>query len=108
VLVHGDYDVDGVSGAALLTLWIRRLGGTAVPFVPHRIRDGYDLGPAGLRAAASAGATLLVTCDSGTVANEAIERAVAQGLDVIVTDHHTPGERLPPAFAIVNPTPELA
>ena len=103
ILVHGDYDVDGVSAAALLTLWIRRLGGVAVPFVPHRVRDGYDFGPAGLRAAAAAGATLLVTCDSGTVAHEAVEQAVARGVDVIVTDHHTPGERLPPAFAVVNP-----
>ena len=103
ILVHGDYDVDGVSGAALLTLWIRRLGGRAVPFVPHRIRDGYDLGPAGIRAATAAGAKLLVTCDSGTVAHAAVEHAVAQGLDVIVTDHHTPGERLPAAFAVVNP-----
>ena len=103
ILVHGDYDVDGVSGAALLTLWIRRLGGRAVPFVPHRIRDGYDLGPAGIRAATAAGAKLLVTCDSGTVAHTAVEQAIAQGLDVIITDHHTPGERLPPAFAVVNP-----
>jgi single-stranded-DNA-specific exonuclease len=103
ILVHGDYDVDGVAGAALLTLWLRRLGGTAVPFVPHRIRDGYDFGPAGLRAAAAVGATLLVTCDSGTVAHGAVEEAVARGIDVIITDHHTPGDRLPPAFAVVNP-----
>jgi single-stranded-DNA-specific exonuclease len=103
ILVHGDYDVDGVSGAALLTLWLRRLGGTAVPFVPHRVRDGYDFGPAGLRAASAAGATLLVTCDSGTVAHDAVEQAVSRGIDVIVTDHHTPGHRLPPAFAVVNP-----
>ena len=60
VLVHGDYDVDGVSGTALLARWIRRMGGAAVPFVPHRIRDGYDLGPAGVEAAQTAGAVVLV------------------------------------------------
>jgi single-stranded-DNA-specific exonuclease len=103
VLVHGDYDVDGVASAALLTLWIRRLGGAAVPFVPHRLRDGYDLGEAGLEAAARAGASLLVTCDSGIRAHEAVERARSRGVDVVITDHHTPGDSLPPAVAVVDP-----
>ena len=103
VLVHGDYDVDGVCAAALLTLWIRRLGGSAVPFVPHRVRDGYDLGPAGLEATRQAGASLLVTCDSGILAHDAVSEASRQGIDVIVTDHHLPGAMLPPALAVVNP-----
>jgi len=103
ILVHGDYDVDGVCAAALLTLWIRHLGGRAEPFVPHRLRDGYDLGPAGLEAAREFEAGLLVTCDSGIVAHDAVTRAREMGLDVIVTDHHTPGETLPPALAVVNP-----
>jgi single-stranded-DNA-specific exonuclease len=104
ILVHGDYDVDGVASAALLTLWIQRLGGTAVPFVPHRTRDGYDLGESGIRAARAAGATLLVTCDSGILAHDAVAAARGAGIEVIVTDHHTPGETLPPAFAVVNPS----
>lgn len=103
VLVHGDYDVDGITAAALLTLWIRRLGGTAVPFVPHRLRDGYDLGEAGLSRAREVGAGLLVTCDSGIRAEAAVHRAGEAGIDVIVTDHHAPGDRLPPALAVVNP-----
>ncbi len=104
ILVHGDYDVDGVCAAALLTLWIRRLGGVAAPFVPHRLRDGYDLGPAGIRAAAEAGASLIVTCDSGTVAHEAVEEAKRRDLDVIVTDHHVArADSLPRALAVVNP-----
>ena len=103
VLVHGDYDVDGVSGTALLTRWIRRLGGHAVPFVPNRVRDGYDLGPAGLGAARTAGAALVVTVDSGIRAHDAVAEANASGIDVIVTDHHTPAETLPPALAVVNP-----
>jgi len=103
ILVHGDYDVDGVCAAALLTLWLKRLGSHVVPFVPHRTRDGYDLGPAGIRAAQGAGAKLLVTCDSGIVAHDAVREAQAAGIDVIVTDHHAPGDSLPPATAVVNP-----
>ncbi len=103
ILVHGDYDVDGVSGAALLTRWIRRMGGDAVPFVPNRVTDGYDLGPAGLEAARTAGATLIVTVDSGIRAHDAVAEANASGIDVIVTDHHTPADTLPPAFAVVDP-----
>ena len=103
ILVHGDYDVDGVCGAALYTLWFRRLGGTVVPFVPHRTRDGYDFGPAGLAAAQEAGATLVVTVDSGIQANAAVAEAAQHGIDVIVTDHHTVGDSLPDAVAVVNP-----
>ena len=103
VLVHGDYDVDGVCAAALLTRWIRRLGGRAEAFAPHRLRDGYDLGAGGLAAARAAGATLLVTVDCGIVAHDAVLQAREAGIDVIVTDHHAPGDRLPEALAVVNP-----
>ena len=103
ILVHGDYDVDGVSAVTLLTRWIRRVGGNVVPFVPHRTRDGYDFGDAGLSAAAAAGAGLVVTVDCGITATEAVARANAAGIDVVVTDHHTPGASLPEALAIVNP-----
>ena len=103
ILVHGDYDVDGVAGTALLTRWIRRIGGNAVPFVPHRLRDGYDFGAAGIGAAREAGADLIVTVDSGIRAHDAVADANASGLDVIITDHHTPAETLPPALSVVNP-----
>lgn len=103
VLVHGDYDVDGISGAALLTEWIRRLGGKAEAFVPHRLRDGYDLSASGVQRAVELGASLLITVDCGIVAHEWVEKATHQGVDVIVTDHHRPGATLPPAHAVVNP-----
>ncbi len=103
IFVHGDYDVDGTCAAALLTRWIRRLGGRASAFVPHRMRDGYDLGPGGLARAAEVGATLLVTVDCGIVAHGAVAEAARAGMDVVVTDHHAPGETLPPALAVVNP-----
>jgi single-stranded-DNA-specific exonuclease len=103
ILVHGDYDVDGICAAALCTRVLRRLGGRVEPFVPHRRRDGYDLSQAGVRAAAQAGATLILTGDCGIVAHDAIESANQMGIEVIVTDHHTPGPQLPPARAVVNP-----
>jgi len=103
ILVHGDYDVDGICATALLTRWLRALGGTVVPFVPHRVRDGYDFSAAGLAAAREAGASLIVTADCGTVAHEAVHEARDAGIDVIVTDHHTVADALPDATAVVNP-----
>lgn len=103
IVVHGDYDVDGICATALLTRFLRARGATVVPFVPHRLRDGYDLSAAGLQAAREAGAGLLVTVDCGTVAHDAVGEAAKQGLDVVVTDHHTVGGALPDAVAVVNP-----
>ncbi len=103
VVVHGDYDVDGVSGSALLAHWIRALGGRAEPIVPDRFRDGYDLSRPGVERAAALGASVLVTVDCGIGAVEAVRLAVEAGMDVIVTDHHAPGPLLPDALAVVNP-----
>ncbi|MEX0911891.1 MAG: single-stranded-DNA-specific exonuclease RecJ [Gemmatimonadota bacterium] len=104
VLVHGDYDVDGICSTALLVRAFGMMGLRAAPFIPHRLRDGYDLTAAGVHAAHAAGATLIVTADCGIVANEAVRMANAAGIDVIVTDHHTPGPALPPALAVINPS----
>jgi len=104
IFVHGDYDVDGMSSTALLTRVLRHLGARhVVPFVPNRLTDGYDLGAAGVAAARAAGATLVVTCDCGTSAHQAVRELMEGGVDVIVTDHHLPGTGLPPAYAVCNP-----
>ncbi len=103
ILVHGDYDVDGQCASAMLTRILRSAGATVHPFVPHRIRDGYDFGPAGLAAAQHVGAGLIVTCDCGITAVAAVAAARAAGIDVIVTDHHLPGDALPPANAVLDP-----
>lgn len=103
VFVHGDYDVDGQCATAIMTRVIRELGGRAVPFVPHRIRDGYDLSAAGVRAAGEAGARVVLTLDCGTTAIEPVAQARALGMDVIVVDHHLPGPERPDALALVNP-----
>jgi single-stranded-DNA-specific exonuclease len=103
ILVHGDYDVDGMASTALLVRVIRALGGTAVPFIPHRLTDGYDLSDAGVDAAIRHGARVLLTCDCGTSALAAVARACDAGIDVIITDHHLPGGPLPDCLAILNP-----
>lgn len=103
ILVHGDYDVDGICSTALYVRALRMMGAKAEPFVPRRLVDGYDLSEAGVRGALDIGATLILTCDCGIVAHDAIRRARAAGIDVIVTDHHTPGPDLPDAAAVVNP-----
>lgn len=103
VFVHGDFDVDGLSATALAVRGLRRLGGHVIPFVPHRVNDGYDLRAAGVERAAARGAGLILTVDCGTTALAAVEKAGRRGLDVIVTDHHRPGPTLPDAVAVVNP-----
>ena len=103
VLIHGDYDVDGITAAALMTRVLRALGGNVIPFVPDRREDGYDLRQHTVEKAAGGGVQLIVTVDCGIVAHEAAERAHELGIDLIVTDHHHPGETLPRALAVVNP-----
>ncbi len=103
ILVHGDYDVDGQCATAVLTRALRMAGATVYPFVPHRTTDGYDFGAAGLAEADRVGAGLILTCDCGTNAIEAVAAAKAAGRQVIITDHHLPGPILPEADAIVNP-----
>ena len=103
IMVHGDYDVDGQCSSALLTRALRVGGADVVPFLPHRLRDGYDFGPAGLAAARAAGASLIITCDCGITATETVQAARDAGIGVIVTDHHLPGSELPPALAVVDP-----
>ena len=103
ILVHGDYDVDGMCSTTLMTRALRLLGGTVVPFIPERLVDGYDLTDAGVRAARAAGATVVVTCDCGTSAVLPVAALQAAGIDVIISDHHLPGGDLPNAFAVLNP-----
>ncbi|HEU4749205.1 MAG TPA: single-stranded-DNA-specific exonuclease RecJ [Gemmatimonadaceae bacterium] len=103
VFIHGDYDVDGICSTTLLTRAIRSFGGEAVPFIPRRIEDGYDLSDAGVDAAIAAGARVVVTCDCGTTALAAVARLCRAGIDVIVTDHHLPGGPLPECISVLNP-----
>lgn len=103
VVVHGDYDADGICASALLTSWIRSLGGRAEAIVPDRRQHGYDLSAAGVARAAALGASVLITVDCGIVAHDPVRQATDAGMTVIVTDHHRPDSSLPDAFAVVNP-----
>lgn len=103
ILIQGDYDVDGSASAALLVNLFRLLGSDVEVSIPSRAEEGYGLNERIIRDAAKAGVKLLITCDNGTTANGEIALANQLGIDTIVTDHHTVGETLPEAFAIMNP-----
>jgi single-stranded-DNA-specific exonuclease len=104
ILVHGDYDVDGVTGTTLLVRLFRRLGANVVWHIPNRFTDGYAFGAHSVERARATGAKLVISVDNGTSSRATIAELLNAGVDTIVTDHHEPprGE-LPPAVAIVNP-----
>src|SRR2546423_2432028 len=102
IVVHGDYDVDGVASTAVLVRALRRLGARVSWHLPSRLDDGYGLSAATVERLAAEGAGLLVTVDCAITAAAEVDRARELGLKVVVTDHHRPGERLP-ACPIVHP-----
>ena len=95
ITVHGDYDVDGVCSTAIAVRAIRELGGECDWLIPGRQEDGYGLTAATVERLAARGTSLLVTTDCGIGSVAEVEAARAAGLEVIVTDHHQPGETLP-------------
>jgi len=103
ILIHGDYDVDGISGTALLVDFLRHCDAEVDYHIPLRLRDGYGLSAEALKRAAAAGVKVVVSVDCGISALDEAELAVQLGLDLVVTDHHQPGAQLPAAVAVVNP-----
>ncbi len=103
VVVFGDFDADGITGLAVLTLALRAFGVSAMPYVPSRLDEGHGLSLAAVEYAVAAGASVIVTVDTGTSSLDEVGAAVARGLDVLVTDHHRVPLQLPPALAVVNP-----
>jgi len=103
VVVFGDFDADGITGLAVLTLALRRLGIDVSPYVPSRLDEGHGLSLAAVEAAVAAGAAVIVTVDTGTSSVAEAGEAGRRGLDVLITDHHRVPAVLPPALAIVNP-----
>ena len=103
VAIFGDYDVDGATSAALLTLLLRRLGLEPIVYIPDRLMEGYGPSGAALVELKARGATLAITVDCGAQAFEALDQAAAAGLEVIVCDHHQCASRLPTALAMINP-----
>lgn len=111
ILIHGDYDTDGITASALLALVLRQNGAVVNSFIPHRFDDGYGFTPESLSKALEmfGKCGVLITVDCGITSCEAVENAINMGIDVIVTDHHEAGAELPKALAVINPKvyPEL-
>ena len=108
VAICGDYDADGMTSTALLVGVLRRLGARPEPAIPSRMEEGYGLNVAMVERLTAQGIALLITVDNGVSAREALERAEALGVEVILTDHHTLPQSLPPHRALLHPatTPE--
>ncbi|HEX4733791.1 MAG TPA: single-stranded-DNA-specific exonuclease RecJ [Thermoleophilaceae bacterium] len=102
IVVHGDYDVDGVCATAVMVSALRRLGASPSWYLPSRFEDGYGLNGETVERLAREGTGLIVTVDCGVTAAAEVERALAAGVDLVVTDHHKPGEQLP-ACPVVHP-----
>ena len=103
VLVFGDFDADGLTGLAIMTLALRRFGIAVEPYVPSRLDEGHGLSLAALDTAVATGSTVIVTVDCGTTSVAEVAAANERGIDVIVTDHHRVPAVMPAALALVNP-----
>ena len=103
IIIYGDYDVDGTSSIALLVRNLQKCNSHPFYYVPHRLKEGYGLSKEGLRSIKNEGFKLIITVDCGINAVEEIQLAKELGIDVIVTDHHTPKRNLLDAFAVINP-----
>lgn len=103
IMIHGDYDADGVTSSALLYLALQRLGVKPLVYLPRRGVEGYGLSDAAVEWAAEKGVRLIITTDCGSGAHEEVELAAEKGMDVVITDHHEITHPLPPAVAVVNP-----
>lgn len=103
IAIHGDYDVDGVTATVLIRRLLELLDGDVFHFIPHRMNDGYGLRNEGIDQLHQEGAKVVVTVDCGIRSLGAAERARELGIDLVVTDHHEPGDVLPSALAVINP-----
>lgn len=103
IAVYGDFDADGVTATALLVETLSALGAQAEPYIPHRVDEGYGLNVDALSELVQKGIQVVVTVDCGIRSIAEVSYGRGLGLDIIVTDHHSPGEELPPATAAINP-----
>ena len=103
ISVYGDYDVDGITGVAILWQLLTLLGAQVDYYIPHRIDEGYGLNAEAVRQLAKAGAKILITVDCGITDFDSASLAEQLGIELIITDHHQPDAELPKAVAIVHP-----
>jgi single-stranded-DNA-specific exonuclease len=103
IAVYGDFDADGITATVLLVQGLQELGANVIPYIPHRISEGYGLRVPALEKLHKQGISLVITVDTGITAIEEVDKAHEMGIDIIITDHHVPPENLPQARAVVDP-----
>ncbi len=103
IAVYGDYDVDGITATTLLTDFLQGLGAAVLPYIPHRMEEGYGLNCQSISALAERGISLIITVDCGITAVEEVALAHSLGVDVIITDHHECKDVLPHGVAVIDP-----
>ena len=103
VAVFGDFDVDGITGTAIIHEGLTALGVPVIPYLPSRSEEGHGLSDAAIDSLVKSGASLIITVDTGITDSGPVIKANSQGAEVIITDHHVPSHGLPPAVACVNP-----
>ncbi len=101
--VFGDYDADGITATALLTLALREIHSSVIPMIPSRLDDGYGLNNKALEEYSRLGVKLVITVDNGIRAFDEAHYAEELGIELIITDHHKPGSKLPKAAAVIDP-----
>ncbi len=103
VMIYGDYDVDGITGTALLWRTLTHLGADVSCYLPNRAREGYGISSIGIEEAQKRGVKLIISVDCGITAHKEVDLAQSLGIDFIITDHHEPKETLPDALAVIDP-----
>jgi single-stranded-DNA-specific exonuclease len=103
IIIHGDYDVDGITAVSMLYLFLRDLGGKVSYYIPDRQQEGYGLSMGGIEESRRRGASLIISVDCGITSVTEVELASKLGIDTIISDHHEPGASLPAANAILDP-----
>ncbi len=103
IIIYGDYDVDGITATTLLYMVFNKLGAQVDFYLPNRLTEGYGLSPDSIDEAKEKGVSLIITVDTGITAIEEVKYAKSVGIDIVITDHHEPGESLPESVAIINP-----
>ncbi len=102
ILIYGDYDVDGITSTTVLKSFFRDRGIATLEYIPNRLNEGYGLNKEAIKKISELKVNLVITVDCGITAIEEIDYANSLGMDVIVTDHHEPGEKLPNTIAVVD------
>lgn len=103
IRIFGDYDVDGITSTALMAIVLKQIGANVDYYIPERLTEGYGMNKEAVRNAHQSGVSLIITVDSGITAWDEVDYAKGLGLDVIITDHHEPSDRVPNALAVLNP-----